>query len=73
MTDRELAIIHLVLGDAETIEDCKHQLKHWRKHIDSMLQEEHCGDCTNQPCACSRCIAEEAYSMAPIYRYLFGL
>ena len=73
MTDRELAIIHLVLeNQPQSTKDCDYLIEHWRERIDDMLQEEHCGDCTNQPCVCYRCVGQEAYSMAPVYRYLFG-
>lgn len=32
----------------------------WAQYL-SWLDEEHCGDCTRVPCACSRCIAESYF------------
>ena len=73
MIDRDIAIRHMTLLDAESVEDYDSMIRHWEKHFDSMLNSEHSGDCTKNNWTCSRCVVEEAMAMVPIYRKAFGV
>ena len=71
MSDKEVAIAHLTLGDAETVQDVKKWRAHWRLHFDNMAVSKHSGDCTKQCWTCSRCLTDDALKMVPVYRELF--
>jgi hypothetical protein len=73
MIDRDIIIAHLVLADAENEIQSSALVTHWNKHVDGMSTSEHSGDCTKDPWTCSRCVIEEAQSMIPVYRKLFGV
>ncbi len=55
----------------ETLEEAQHQ---WQRELDAYLvQNEHCGDCTNQPMTCIRCLVEDARKDAQtVIRFLNG-
>jgi hypothetical protein len=71
ISDREIAIAHMSLWDAEDLETVEIWKAHWEQHFDSMLTEKYSGDCTKEPWPCSRCSAEEAMRMVPVYKKLF--
>ena len=73
MDDKEIAIAHLTLMDAETPEEVNTWREHWRRVFDGMLTAEHYGDCTKTPSTCVRCVADEAMKMVPVYRSLFKI
>jgi hypothetical protein len=73
MKDRDIAIAHMTIWDADTQEDASMWAAHWDKHIDEMSASEHSGDCTKQPWSCNKCITDEAYRMVPIYRKMFNI
>ena len=73
MTDKDIAIAHLTLGDAENVQTTEMWRTHWRKVFDTMAKSQHAGDCTKQNFTCSKCLTEEAYRMVPVYRELFAI
>lgn len=73
MTDREIALAHLILYDAKVPANIPALREHWNKHLDTMLNSEHKGDCTREPGACVKCLADEAFQVVPVYRALFNI
>lgn len=39
-------------------------LRHWKEHFLTEKDSIHCGDCTNVPCVCMRCVMDEYYRQA---------
>jgi len=45
--------------DNPTKDDIADIKNRWVKHFRPSTETDHCGDCTNEPMACTRCITEE--------------
>ena len=73
LSDRDIVIAHLTLMDALNLEEAESWQNHWEKNLNEMAVDVHSGDCTKEPWTCSRCVADQAYSMVPVYRKLLKL
>jgi hypothetical protein len=57
--------------DGDGVEDVSHQYQRWQDIFKPGLNQEHSGDCLQEPWTCLRCLIEDIYKEADIITNLF--